>query len=85
MSFVIPCEDQAEVDHYWNTLIGDGGQASQCGWLKDKFGISWQVVPNGMGQFIGGPDAAGRARATRAMLEMTKLDLAALEAAYLGN
>ena len=84
VSFVIPCSNQAEVDHYWNRLIDDGGQASQCGWLKDKFGISWQVVPNGMGQFLGGPDAAGRARATAAMLQMTKLDLAALEAAYRG-
>ena len=84
VSFVIPCSNQAEVDHYWNRLIDDGGQASQCGWLKDKFGVSWQVVPNGMGQFLGGPDAAGRARATAAMLQMTKLDLAALEAAYRG-
>ena len=84
VSFIIRCEDQAEVDHYWDTLISDGGEPSQCGWLKDKFGISWQVIPNGMGDYLGGPDAAGRARATQAMLGMTKLDLAGLKAAYEG-
>lgn len=82
VSFVIPCKDQQEVDHYWHTLINDGGQESQCGWLKDKFGISWQVVPNDLGKYIGGPDAAGRARATAAMLQMKKLDLDVLRAAY---
>ncbi len=85
VSFVIPCKDQQEVDHYWNLLINDGGQASQCGWLKDKFGVSWQVVPDGLGKYLGGPDAEGRARATQAMLEMQKLDLAVLRAAYLGE
>jgi predicted 3-demethylubiquinone-9 3-methyltransferase (glyoxalase superfamily) len=85
ISFVIPCADQDEVDHYWNLLTADGGAESQCGWLKDKFGVSWQVVPNGMGAYLGGPDAAGRARATQAMLAMTKLDLAVLERAYLGE
>jgi predicted 3-demethylubiquinone-9 3-methyltransferase (glyoxalase superfamily) len=85
VSFVIPCQDQQEVDHYWNLLITDGGQPSQCGWLKDKFGISWQVVPNDLGKYLGGPDAAGRARATQAMLQMQKLDLDVLRAAYLGE
>jgi predicted 3-demethylubiquinone-9 3-methyltransferase (glyoxalase superfamily) len=85
VSFVIPCQDQQEVDHYWNLLINDGGQPSQCGWLKDKFGISWQVVPNDLGKYLGGPDAAGRARATQAMLQMQKLDLDVLRAAYLGE
>ena len=85
ISFVIPCKDQQEVDHYWRTLINDGGQASQCGWLKDKFGVSWQVVPSDMGLYLGGPDAAGRARATQAMLQMQKLDLDALRVAYLGS
>lgn len=84
-SFIIPCADQAEVDHYWDTLINDGGQASQCGWLKDKFGVSWQVIPNDMGKYLGGPDAAGRARATQAMLGMTKIDLAVMRAAYEGE
>lgn len=83
-SFVIPYADQSEVDHYWDLLTADGGEESQCGWLKDKFGVSWQVVPNGMGAYLGGPNAEGRARATAAMLEMTKLDLAAMKAAYEG-
>ena len=84
VSFVIPCSDQDEVDHYWDLLVANGGEESQCGWLKDRFGISWQVVPDGMGDYLGGPDAEGRARATQAMLEMTKLDLAALKDAYDG-
>ena len=84
ISFMIPCEGQADVDHYWDTMIADGGTASQCGWLKDKFGVSWQIVPSEMGRYIGGPDAAGRARATQAMLAMTKIDLAGLKAAYEG-
>lgn len=85
VSFVIPCKDQAEVDHYWNKLIGDGGEPSQCGWLKDKFGLSWQVVPNEMGQYIGGSDPEGAKRAVEAMLEMTKIDLGKLKEAYEGN
>lgn len=85
ISFVIPCADQSDVDHYWDTMIADGGTASQCGWLTDKFGVSWQITPTAMGQLIGGPDADGRARATQAMLAMTKIDLAALEAAYRGD
>ena len=84
ISFMIPCADQDEVDHYWNLLVADGGAESQCGWLKDKFGVSWQVIPTAMGDYLGGPDAAGRARATQAMLSMTKLDIAALKAAYEG-
>ncbi len=85
VSFVIPCKDQGEVDHYWNKLIGDGGEPSQCGWLKDKFGLSWQVVPNEMGQYIGGSDPEGAKRAVQAMLEMTKIDLGKLKEAYEGN
>jgi predicted 3-demethylubiquinone-9 3-methyltransferase (glyoxalase superfamily) len=85
VSFVIPCSDQAEVDHYWDALTADGGQAGKCGWLKDKFGVSWQVVPSAMGDYLGGPDAEGRARATAAMLSMTKLVLAELQAAYDGR
>ena len=83
-SFIIPCKDQAEIDHYWNKLINDGGQASQCGWLKDKFGVSWQITSPEMGQYLGGPDADGRARAVTAMLSQTKIDLAELKAAYVG-
>jgi predicted 3-demethylubiquinone-9 3-methyltransferase (glyoxalase superfamily) len=85
ISFQIPCSDQAEIDKYWELLTADGGQESQCGWLKDKFGISWQVVSPDMGKYLGGPDAAGAQRATQAMLEMKKIDLAAMEKAYLGQ
>jgi predicted 3-demethylubiquinone-9 3-methyltransferase (glyoxalase superfamily) len=85
ISFVIPCADQVEVDHYWDLLTSDGGEESQCGWLKDKFGVSWQVIPTEMGRYLGGPDAEGRARATHAMLSMRKLDIAGLQAAYDGT
>ena len=83
ISFVITCDDQAEVDYYWDHLV-DGGEPSQCGWLVDRFGVSWQVVPAMLGSVIGGPDAAASARATQAMLQMVKLDIAALQAAYDG-
>jgi predicted 3-demethylubiquinone-9 3-methyltransferase (glyoxalase superfamily) len=83
-SFVIDCADQKEVDHYWDRLI-EGGQASQCGWLTDRFGFSWQVVPKQLFETIGGPDAAGRQRAMAAMMQMVKLDVARLEAAYAGE
>jgi predicted 3-demethylubiquinone-9 3-methyltransferase (glyoxalase superfamily) len=83
-SFVIYCNDQAEVDHYWDRLL-EGGTPSQCGWLKDRFGFSWQVVPKQLFETIGGPDASGRQRAMAAMMQMTKLDVAKLEAAYAGK
>ena len=83
-SFVLDCQDQAEVDHYWETLVADGGRPSQCGWLVDKFGVSWQVVPVQLDQIMSRPDAEGVARAMAAMLTMGKLDVAALEAAYRG-
>lgn len=82
ISFQIPCANQAEIDHYWDVLTADGGQESQCGWLKDKFGISWQITSKEMEQYLGGPDAAGAQRATQAMLEMTKIDLAVMKRAY---
>ena len=85
VSFQIPCADQAEIDKYWDLLIANGGSESQCGWLKDKFGISWQVTSPVMGQFLGGSDSEGAQRATKAMLEMRKIDLAAMKAAYLGT
>ena len=84
ISFQIPCADQAEIDKYWEILTADGGQESRCGWLKDKFGISWQVVSSEMNKYLGGSDAAGSQRATKAMLEMKKIDLAAMEKAYQG-
>ncbi len=85
ISFQIPCADQAEIDKYWQLLTADGGSESQCGWLKDKFGISWQVTSPQMMKYLGGPDAQGAQRATQAMLEMKKINLAKLESAYLGN
>jgi len=84
ISFVVDCDDQAEVDYYWDRLT-EGGEESMCGWLIDRFGVSWQVVPRALGSLIGGPDADGAARATAAMLQMRKLDVGALEAAYRGE
>lgn len=84
VSFVIDCSSQQEVDRYWDALVA-GGSESQCGWLKDRFGVSWQVVPSVLGQLIGGPDPEGSQRAMRAMLAMKKLDIAALERAYNGS
>jgi predicted 3-demethylubiquinone-9 3-methyltransferase (glyoxalase superfamily) len=85
VSFQIPCADQAEIDQYWYLLTSDGGQESQCGWLKDKFGVSWQVTSPRMMDFLAGPDSEGSARATKAMLEMKKIDLAVMETAYLAG
>jgi predicted 3-demethylubiquinone-9 3-methyltransferase (glyoxalase superfamily) len=85
ISFQIPCKDQSEIDHYWDLLTKDGGQESQCGWLKDKFGVSWQVTSSRMMDFLAGPDPEGSARATKAMLEMKKIDLAVMERAYLAG
>ena len=85
ISFQIPCADQAEVDNYWEILTSDGGQESQCGWLKDKFGVSWQVTPTEMGAYLGGADAEGRQRATQAMLAMKKIDLAVMKKAYFAS
>jgi predicted 3-demethylubiquinone-9 3-methyltransferase (glyoxalase superfamily) len=82
ISFQIPCKDQADIDHYWEILTADGGQESQCGWLKDKFGISWQVTAPQMGQYLGGADPAGAKSATEAMLQMRKIDLEAIRIAY---
>ncbi len=85
ISFQIPCTDQTEIDKFWNLLIADGGQEGQCGWLKDKFGISWQVTSPEMMNYLGGPDAEGSQRATKAMLEMKKIDLSVMQKAYLGS
>ena len=80
ISLLINCADQAEVDYYWDTLT-EGGEESQCGWLKDKFGLSWQVVPEGWEAMLTDPDPGRVERAMTAMLGMQKLDIAALEAA----
>ena len=84
ISFQIPCADQDEINKYWDLLLTDGGQESQCGWLKDKFGVSWQVTSPQMMQWLGGSDPEGAQRATQAMLGMRKIDLAAMQAAYEG-
>ncbi len=81
MSLQVTCEDQAEVDRYWYALIADGGKPVQCGWLKDRFGVSWQVVPRRLPQLITDPDPARAARAMKAMMAMTRIDIAAIEAA----
>jgi predicted 3-demethylubiquinone-9 3-methyltransferase (glyoxalase superfamily) len=82
VSFKIDCTDQAEVDRLWDALCGNGGQAVQCGWLKDRYGVSWQIVPSVLPELLGGSDRAGAERAMVAMLKMVKLDIAALQKAY---
>ena len=86
VSFEVPCDDQAEVDYYWERL-GEGGDpaAQQCGWLKDRFGVSWQVVPRGWEAMLNDPDAEKVARATAAMFQMKKLDIAELQRAFDGR
>ena len=83
-SLQVPCASQAEADALYDALTADGGAPSQCGWLKDKFGLNWQVYPAQMGEYLGGSDAAGAARAMAAMLEMQRIDLEALRIAYEG-
>ena len=80
VSFALTCETQQEVDHFWDRLV-DGGQESQCGWLQDRYGLSWQVAPAGMEELFADPDPQRAQRAMQAMLGMRKLDLAALLAA----
>ncbi len=84
VSFSIDCKDQAEVDYYWNTLTADGGAESQCSWCKDKFGLSWQVVPRRLTELLSGPDKEGAGRAMQAMLQMKKIIVADIEKAYAG-
>lgn len=84
ISFVIDCEDQAEVDHYW-AVLSEGGQEQPCGWVKDKFGVSWQVTPTRLMDMVTDVDPEKARRATEAMLKMTKIDLAEIEKAYVGG
>ena len=85
VSFQIICETQADVDYYWDALTAGGDpKAQQCGWLKDKFGLSWQVVPSGMEEMLADPQSEAASRAMTAMLQMKKLDIAALRRAYEG-
>jgi predicted 3-demethylubiquinone-9 3-methyltransferase (glyoxalase superfamily) len=81
-SISVTTTDQAETDRLWEALIADGGSESQCGWLKDRFGLSWQIVPEALPRLLSSPDRAAAERAMQAMLAMRKIDIAAIEAAY---
>jgi 2-polyprenyl-6-hydroxyphenyl methylase/3-demethylubiquinone-9 3-methyltransferase len=83
-SFQVATEDQAETDRYWNAIVGNGGEASVCGWCKDKWGISWQITPRVLTEAITHPDRAAAKRAFNAMMGMTRIDVAAIEAALKG-
>ncbi len=83
VSFQVSCDSQDEVDRFWNRL-SDGGEEGPCGWLKDKYGLSWQIVPSILGELLGGPDARRSQQAMKAMLQMKKLDIRALQEAYDG-
>jgi len=84
VSFVVKCDDQVELDRYWSALI-EGGSPEQCGWLKDRFGLSWQIIPTVLGQMMADPDRAKAKRASDAMMKMIKIDIAALQAAFAGK
>ena len=81
VSFVVDCADQDDVDYYWDRLLEGGGIPNQCGWLADRFGVNWQVVPRRLGELLGDPDPVRADRAMQAMLKMQKFDIAAMEAA----
>jgi predicted 3-demethylubiquinone-9 3-methyltransferase (glyoxalase superfamily) len=85
VSMFVACEDQAEVDYFWDKLIAGGGQASQCGWLKDRFGLSWQIVPSVLPRLLQDSDPVKSARVMQAMLLMGKLDIVALRRAHEGK
>jgi predicted 3-demethylubiquinone-9 3-methyltransferase (glyoxalase superfamily) len=85
ISFKIDCADQAEVDRLWEVLSSDGGSVERCGWLKDRYGVFWQIVPSVLPELLGGSDRAGAQRAMTAMLQMVKLDIAVLKKAYAGQ
>ena len=82
ISFSIDCADQAEVDRYWDALIAGGGEPSVCGWLEDRFGVSWQVIPRQLPEMLQSPDREAAGRAMEAMLKMTKIEVKALEDAF---
>ena len=85
ISMFVNCEDQAEVDELWAKLTADGGEESMCGWLKDKYGLSWQIIPKQLGELMGDPDPVKAQRVTQAMLQMRKIDVAGLQQAYDGQ
>jgi predicted 3-demethylubiquinone-9 3-methyltransferase (glyoxalase superfamily) len=84
VSFFISVETQAEVDYFWDRLIADGGEESRCGWLKDKFGLSWQVIPAALGRYLGDPDRSKANRVMQTMMGMRKIVIADLDKAYAG-
>jgi predicted 3-demethylubiquinone-9 3-methyltransferase (glyoxalase superfamily) len=81
ISFMVPCEDQAEVDRYWTALTEDGGEESMCGWLKDKYGVSWQIVPTRLEELLSSSDLEQAQRVTQALFQMKKIVIADLEVA----
>jgi predicted 3-demethylubiquinone-9 3-methyltransferase (glyoxalase superfamily) len=85
VSFQVYTDSQEETDHYWNAIVGSGGQESQCGWCKDKFGLSWQITPRALMKAIADPDPAAAKRAMEAMMGMRKIDIAAIERARAGG
>ena len=85
VSFMIECKDQAEVDRYWDALVQGGGEHSVCGWLKDRYGVSWQVTPRRLNELVNSPDREAAKRVMEAMLQMQKIDIAKLEAAFRGE
>ncbi len=85
VSFQVPCKTQDEIDYYWNALTADGGQEGPCGWLKDKFGLSWQVFPDFMGDILAGPDRTAAARVMSAFMQMKKFDVATINKAFKGE
>lgn len=84
ISFMVNCDDQSEIDRYWNALL-EGGSAEQCGWLKDRYGLSWQIVPTALGDMMTDPDPQKAQRAGEAMMKMVKFDIAGLRAAFEGK
>ncbi len=82
ISFFVRCNSQEEVDELWETLTADGGEESMCGWLKDKYGLSWQIIPNVLGELLGDPDPTRAQRVMQAMLQMRKIDIDRLRQAY---
>ena len=85
ISLFVSCDTQAEIDRYWAKLTEDGGKESQCGWLVDKFGVSWQITPKNLSSWLGDKDPAKSSRAMQAMMKMKKFDIAALERAFHGS
>lgn len=82
ISMFVNCEDQAEADYFWNALTANGGEESMCGWLKDKYGLSWQIIPKQLGELMGDPDPEKAGRVMQAMLRMRKIIVADLQKAY---